>query len=100
MSASYDRELWFSKVLGNESEGSNEDTRDFEQQVNEMLSNGRLCSWVSVKGEVSGGLGTTQINSHFYRAGTPLSERINKIFVAASNILKQEVRTNFLITMQ
>ena len=48
--ASYDRESWFSKVIGNESEGSNEDDRDFEQQVREMLSNGRLCSWVSVKG--------------------------------------------------
>ncbi len=51
--ASYDRESWFSKVIGNESEGSNEDNRDFEQQVREMLSNGRLCSWVSVKGEGS-----------------------------------------------
>ncbi len=48
----HDRESWLSKVLGNESEGSNEDTRDFEQQVNDMLSNGRLCSWVSVKGRL------------------------------------------------
>ena len=24
---------------------------DFEQQVKEMLANGRLCSWVSVKGD-------------------------------------------------
>ncbi len=89
VNASYDRKSWFSKVLGNESEGSNEDSRDFVQQVKEML--GLLCSWDSVKGEV-GFQSFTRFADQcsFRRAGTPLSERINKIFLAASDIPKQE----------
>ena len=41
----------------------------------------------------------TLINAHCCGAGTPLSERINKIFLAASDILKQEVRI-LLISMR
>jgi hypothetical protein len=31
-------------------EGTAEEEDEFEQQVKEMLVNGRLCAWVSVKG--------------------------------------------------
>jgi hypothetical protein len=50
MSASYNREAWFSKASQPVEENADDEKSSFEQQVHDMLAHGQLCSWVSVKG--------------------------------------------------
>jgi hypothetical protein len=89
-----EQEQLFASTAYSGKEGTAEEEDEFEQQVKEMLVNGRLCAWVSVKGWkilLIRILPTKQIYIGPTIAGTPLSERINRIFLTASKILKQEV---------
>ena len=106
--AAYDREAWFSKhQISPDIQSTNgfDDALQFEQQVHDMLVSGRLCSWVSVKGRIAlipciSYIAHTWVSRKFVcSAGTPLSERINKIFTTASDIVKKEVVRYFRLLL-